>query len=109
MKKTFWLLILGVILVSSSCVLPGTATVSFVNHAGFVGSPILVNFYLDGAMMSGSPFGYTTSLLGNQWAGLSPGSHVLGASVSTNGRPTTTQAVNLTANQFYTWTITSSP
>jgi len=100
MKKLFFCaLILAMTLGLTSCILSGTATVAFFNTGS---NPTY--FYLDGAMMSGSPFGHTSSLLGNEWAGISPGNHTLGASLSSGG-PTLTNPVSLSANQLYTWNV----
>ena len=100
MKKLFFLaLALAMTIGLTSCVLSGTATVAFVNTGT---NPVY--FYLDGAIMAGSPFGHTTSLLGNEWAGISPGNHTLGASLASSG-PTLTDSVNLPANQIYTWDV----
>ena len=98
-KASLYALVFAMTIGLTSCVLSGTATVAFFNTGS---NPTY--FYLDGVVMSGSPFGHTTSLLGNEWAGISPGNHTLGASLSSGG-PTTTNAVNLSANQIYSWDV----
>ena len=98
-KLSFLALVLVITIGLASCVLAGTATVAFVNTGS---NPTY--FYLDGAVMSGSPFGHTTSLLGNEWAGISPGNHTLGASLTSSG-PTLTNPVTLSKNDLYTWDV----
>jgi hypothetical protein len=100
MKRLFSLaLILAITIGLTSCVVSGTATVAFYN-SGY--NPTY--FYLDGSMMTGSPYGHTTAVLGNEWIGISPGNHTLGASLTSTG-PTTTESVNLPVNEVTTWYV----
>ena len=103
MKKTFLFLALVATLGLSACMVPGKATVNFINH-----SSISVDFYLDGAVFAGGPFPHTASLTGQEWAGISPGDHTLGAvpNPPVLGQNPLYQSVTLSANQMHWWTIT---
>jgi hypothetical protein len=93
------LLSLAAALCLTACMIPGHATVQFVNAAG-----IPVNFTLDGAGHPSNPVadGHTV-----EWAGINPGSHVLGASDPAGAQPATSETKVLEEDHFYLWRVTS--
>ena len=103
MKRITLSLLVFVFLALTCCMLPGTVTVNFINHSSYS-----LNFKLDDAYFPGGPFPPTTSLLGKEWAGISPGTHTLTAATNppVSGQNPVSKTVDLAANHMFTWTIT---